>query len=143
MKVPKKYSSISLPVFSKPNIYNLPARTAGHRRKPAFCAPSIAYTGSPLHVIQRGKGCNVTKSFHSLSAIHDKSCGACMFVSDCFEGSISDRQITIDSKFTDNLVPGDLVLGDRGFTIHDLCGEKGAILEIPPFFNHNRRKSEE
>ena len=52
-----------------------------------------------------------------------------------FEGSISDRQIIIDSNFTDNLVPGNLVLGDRGFTMHDLCGEEGAILEIPPFFN--------
>ena len=59
--------------------------------------------------------------------------GSCMFVSDAYEGSISDRQIIKDTNFVDNLVPGDVVLGDRGFTIHDLCAEKGAILEIPPF----------
>ena len=59
--------------------------------------------------------------------------GACMFVSDCFEGSISDRQLTIDSGVLDKLVPGDVVLGDRGFTIADLCAEKGATAEIPHF----------
>ena len=60
-------------------------------------------------------------------------CGACMFVSDAFEGSISDKQIVKDSKFIDHLAPGDVVLADRGFTIHDLCAQKGATLEIPPF----------
>ena len=61
--------------------------------------------------------------------------GSCMFVSDAFEGSISDRQIIMDTHFIDKLEPGDVVLADRGFTIHDLCAEKGATLEIPPFKN--------
>ena len=61
--------------------------------------------------------------------------GACMYVSDCFEGSISDRQIIKDTNFIEKLLPGDVVLGDRGFTIHDLCAQKGATLEIPPFLN--------
>ena len=56
-----------------------------------------------------------------------------MFVSDCFEGSISDKQITRKSGFLDKILPGDVVLADRGFTIHDLLAEKGATLEIPPF----------
>ena len=43
-----------------------------------------------------------------------------MFVSDCFEGSISDKQITRKSGFLDKILPGDVVLADRGFTIHDL-----------------------
>ena len=60
-------------------------------------------------------------------------CGALMFVSDCFEGSISDKQITRKSGFLDKIQPGDVVLADRGFTIHDLLAEKGATLEIPPF----------
>ena len=61
--------------------------------------------------------------------------GGMMFCSDAFEGSISDRQIAIDSNFIDNLHPGDVVLADRGFTIHDLCAKKGAIVEIPSFLN--------
>ena len=37
---------ISVPVFSNNNKNNLPARTAGYRRKPASCVPSIAFSGS-------------------------------------------------------------------------------------------------
>ena len=59
--------------------------------------------------------------------------GAVIFVSDAFEGSISDRQIVIDSKFIDFLKPGDKVLADRGFNIEDLLVAKGAQLIIPPF----------
>ena len=60
-------------------------------------------------------------------------CGACMFVSDCYEGSISDRRITVESGLLEKIVQGDVILCDRGFTIHDLCAEKGATLEIPHF----------
>ena len=35
--------------------------------------------------------------------------------------------------FLDKIQPGDVVLADRGFTIHDLLAEKGATLEISPF----------
>ena len=51
-----------------------------------------------------------------------------MFCSDLFEGSISDRQITIDSGFLDFIEAGDLVLADRGFVIHDLLSSKNASL---------------
>ena len=56
-----------------------------------------------------------------------------LFQCEGFEGSISDRQITKDSGFLDKIMPGDVVLADRGFTIWDLLAEKGATLEIPPF----------
>ena len=67
---------------------------------------------------------------------------ACMFVSDCFEGSISERQITKDSKILEKILPGDVILADCGFTIHDLCAEKGATLEIPPFLNGRKEFTE-
>lgn len=59
--------------------------------------------------------------------------GACMFVSDVFEGSISDKQICIQSKFISYIEEGDCVLADRGFLIEDLLVEKGAKLVIPSF----------
>ena len=59
--------------------------------------------------------------------------GAFMFVSDCFEGSISDREIVKKSGFLDYIEENDLVLADRGFNIEDLLLEKRASLEIPPF----------
>lgn len=60
-------------------------------------------------------------------------CGAAMFVSDCFEGAISDREIVKQSGFLDYIQKGDVVLADRGFTIEDLLAEKEATLVIPPF----------
>ncbi len=59
--------------------------------------------------------------------------GMCAFVSDCFEGSISDRQIVEKSGFLDFLEDGDVILADRGFTIEDLVRERGAFLVLPPF----------
>ena len=53
-----------------------------------------------------------------------------------WQGSISERQITKDSKILEKILLGDVILADCGFTIHDdLCAEKGATLEIPPFLN--------
>ena len=59
--------------------------------------------------------------------------GSLMFVSSAFEGSISDKQICIQSKVAEPLLPGDVVLADRGFLIEDLLIPKGAKLVIPPF----------
>ena len=59
--------------------------------------------------------------------------GAMMFVSDAYEGSISDREIVIKSGFLDKIEEGDHILADKGFTIHDLLAKKGARIVIPPF----------
>lgn len=65
--------------------------------------------------------------------------GCISFVSDAFEGSISDREIFKRSKIADLLQPGDVVLADRGFTVHDLVEAKKAYLNIPPFLNGRDR----
>ena len=56
-----------------------------------------------------------------------------MFVSETFEGAISDRDISEKSGFLDYIGQNDVVLADRGFKIHDLLAKKGATLVIPPF----------
>ena len=61
--------------------------------------------------------------------------GSAMFVSDCFEGSISDREITIKSGFLDFIEAGDSIVADCGFNIEDLLATKGAHLNIPSFLN--------
>ena len=44
--------------------------------------------------------------------------GAAVFISDAFEGSISDREIVIKSGFLDYMDPGDKVLaGKNGKTV--------------------------
>lgn len=61
--------------------------------------------------------------------------GAVMFVSDVYEGSISDKKIVQESKVLDFLEKNDVILADRGFTIAEMCQAKGAKLVIPPFQN--------
>ena len=62
--------------------------------------------------------------------------GAIIFVSELFTGSISDRQLTIQSGFLEMLksVPhGRSVMADKGFNIQDLLVKHGLLLNIPPF----------
>ncbi len=70
-------------------------------------------------------------TFKVLVGVTEK--GAVVFCSDCFGGSISDRQIVKDSGFLDEIHTGDIVLADKGFEISDLLQEKGAYINIPPF----------
>lgn len=59
--------------------------------------------------------------------------GMVMFISETFGGKCSDRYITQNSGFLDCLRPGDVVMGDRGFTIRDLVEERRVRLVIPAF----------
>jgi hypothetical protein len=55
------------------------------------------------------------------------------FVSEGFCGRVSDKQITDDCNFSRYLIPGDLVLADRGFRVAELLEPINAHLEIPAF----------
>ncbi len=59
--------------------------------------------------------------------------GAVTFVSEAYEGCISDKDIVVKSGLVDHLVPGDLVLADRGFTIREHLQRYGVNINIPPF----------
>ena len=56
--------------------------------------------------------------------------GACMFCSEAFEGSISDKAIVEKSKVMDYIEEGDQVVVDRGFTIEEQVVQKGGQLVI-------------
>lgn len=59
--------------------------------------------------------------------------GAIIFVSKCWGGRVSDKHLTAHSSFLNHLVPGDLVLADRGFDIAEDLSLFGASLAIPPY----------
>ena len=59
--------------------------------------------------------------------------GGISFLSDAFEGSISDKEIVSQSGLLPLLNPGDLVLADRGFDIKDVLLPQKVNLNIPPF----------
>ena len=59
--------------------------------------------------------------------------GVVSFVSDTWEGRTSDKYITEHCGIINKLLPGDVVLADRGFDIGDSVGMMQARLHIPAF----------
>lgn len=59
--------------------------------------------------------------------------GCISFVSEAWGGRTSDKHLTENCGLLDKLLPGDLVIADRGFTIHDGVALKHAQLAIPAF----------
>ncbi len=59
--------------------------------------------------------------------------GVIIFISVAFGGRASDKHITMESGFLDNLQEGDFVLADKGFKIADEVEEKRATVQIPCF----------
>lgn len=65
--------------------------------------------------------------------------GVVSFVSECYEGSISDKRLVEVSGLLEKLEPGDEVMADKGFQIQDLLAPLGVQLNIPPFLNSNQQ----
>ena len=59
--------------------------------------------------------------------------GTVSYVSKGWGGRVSDKYITEHCGYLNNLLPGDVVLADRGFDIGDSVGLMGATLDIPAF----------
>ena len=59
--------------------------------------------------------------------------GAISFVSEAYEGSISDHKLVEVSRLLEKLEAGDEVMADKGFTIQDLMIPYGIRLNMPPF----------
>ena len=55
------------------------------------------------------------------------------FVSEAWGGRNSDMFLTKNCGLLDKLIPGDLVLADRGFTVHESVQFHQAKLNIPAF----------
>ena len=59
--------------------------------------------------------------------------GSISFVSKAWGGRTSDKFLTENCGLMNKLLPGDLLMADRGFTIHDIVALKRAELAIPAF----------
>ncbi len=59
--------------------------------------------------------------------------GSVSYVSETWGGRTSDKYLTEHCGILDNLLPGDVVLADRGFDIADSVGLMHARLNIPAF----------
>ncbi len=59
--------------------------------------------------------------------------GTVSFVSNPWGGRVSDKYLTEHCGLLDKLLPGDVVLADRGFDISDSVARRQARLYIPAF----------
>lgn len=91
----------------------------------------VVRSKNPLHQQVTYSNYKSRNTFKALVGVSEQ--GVVLFCSECYGGSISDRQIVKDSNFLDNIKAGDVVLADKGFEISDILQEKGAYLNIPPF----------
>jgi hypothetical protein len=60
--------------------------------------------------------------------------GVPVFVSDLYGGSESDKGIVLKSNILNQLMPGDLILADKGFELFDIL-PSGVTLNIPSFLD--------
>ena len=61
--------------------------------------------------------------------------GGIMFASELYTGSISDKELVVQSGVLDYIEEGNDIMADRGFITDDLLSEKNATLNMPPFKN--------
>lgn len=59
--------------------------------------------------------------------------GTVSYISNAWGGRVSDKYITENCGFLDYILPGDLVLADRGFNIQATLGCRMAHVQIPAF----------
>ena len=67
--------------------------------------------------------------------------GVITFISKTWGGRTSDKYLTENTKFLNNLLPGDVVLADRGFDIAESVGFYCAEIKIPAFTKGKKQLS--
>lgn len=89
---------------------------------------------TPNNLDHRRNSYSQYKSANTIKFLVGISCmGGLSYISEGYEGSISDRSITEKSGFLNLLEPGDAVMADKGFDIEDICDELDVQLLMPSF----------
>jgi len=91
--------------------------------------------------IERPSSLNIRASTYSFYKSHNTAKyligiapqGMITFISNGWGGRTSDKRLTEGSGFLDNLLPGDIVMADRGFNIAEVLSVMNTSLLIPSF----------
>ena len=65
--------------------------------------------------------------------------GVISFISKAWGGRTSDKHLTENCKILNNLLPGDIVMADRGFNIEESVAVYCATVKIPAFTKGKRQ----
>jgi len=89
---------------------------------------------TPSNFQQQGNTWSSYKHSNTVKYLIGINChGAVIYVSEAFEGSMSDKEVFMRSTIYDMLVPGDVVMADRGFdNAHELDLKKVQLV-IPSY----------
>ena len=68
---------------------------------------------------------------------------AITFISSAWGGRVSDKVITQQCGFLKHIDPGDIILADQGFNVHDDIAIRGGKLELPAFTKGKKQLSRE
>ena len=98
-----------------------------------YRVPSI-FIERPKDLIARAQTYSSYKSHNTIKyLIGITPQGTISFISKGWGGRTSDKHVTEHSGFLKNIIPGDLILADRGFDIGDSVGLYNGELKIPAF----------
>ena len=67
--------------------------------------------------------------------------GAVTFISKGWGGRVSDVHLTENCHILENLLPGDVIIADRGFNVHDSAGIYCAEVKLPSFTRGKKQLS--
>ena len=88
----------------------------------------------PSNLLAKACTCSTYKHYNTAKyLISVTSQGSISFISKGWGGRTSDKYITEHSGYLNNLLPGDIILADRGFDVADSVAIMGASLELPAF----------
>lgn len=113
---------------------NLPKCFRKHQSCVAIIDCTEIFIERPLNLNARAQTWSTYKNHNTIKYfIAVAPVGTVCFLSNGWGGRVSDKEITNKCGFLDKLQRGDLVLADRGFTVAEEFGARGAVLEIPSF----------
>ena len=100
-------------------------------RPVAFTARAATYSNYKKH-----------NTIKVLIGIYSPITGAITYISSAWGGRVSDKIITQQCGFLQFIDPGDVILADRGFNVHDVA-IRGGRLEMPAFTKGKKQLSRE
>ena len=133
---------LSFPTVAELNDIYIPASLSGIKNLRGIIDCTEFYIEKPGRISsQRStfssyKSRNTFKLFISMSPVPHIN-----FVSNLYSGSISDKEITKQCGFIEQLNPGDVIMADKGFNVQDLLALKHVRLLAPPLMGKGKVSS--